>query len=174
MENFKRSALTCLRDTRLMLSLTDMASSKDVDPGGDVYLDQDKAKELVGYIDPIDPRWQFAGGKVRPICTLPMTVAAQNESFSECARVYLCGLKAAACGLGQAQRSATDQCIPISRACLAENPIPQRMTEAPKPPQYRQPEQPAPLPSPPANRSTITGPSGRGGGGGSGTVRSAQ
>jgi hypothetical protein len=83
-------------------------------------------------------------------------------------------VRAAACGLRLAKQKETNQCLPISKACIAKNPVPQRMAAEPTPPPYKQPEQPAPLPTPPHNTSTITGPSGPGDSGSGGGVRSAK
>jgi hypothetical protein len=172
-ENFKRRAALCLRDTRLLRSLTDMVES-NTNTSGTEYITRNTAPELFAYFDDMDPRWVKVGEHARmPNCSLPMTVAAQNEAFMECARVYMCGMRAASCGMERARQSDTNQCIPISRQCLAENPIPQQMTADPTP-SYQQPPPSPQLPIPPHRNSTITGPSGPGGGSTSGGVMSAQ
>ena len=172
LKNFERNAALCLRDTRLLRSLTDMVeNSKEVQT--DRYVTRNSAPELFAYFDPLDPRWIMAGDKAYPNCNLPMTVASQSEAFMECARVYLCGAAAASCGLSRAETSGSNQCVPISQSCLAENPVPQQMTADPKAAPYKPKVQPAQAPSPPHRNSTITGPSGPGGTT-SGGVKSAQ
>jgi hypothetical protein len=176
MNNFERNAALCLRDTRLMRSLTDMVekSKSTVD---DIKITRNSAPDLFTHFDELDPRWIKVGpNEWAPNCNLPLTVAAQSEAFWECARVYACGLRAAACGLERASRTKANQCPPISRQCLAENPVPQQMTADPTPPPYQKPDwtQPPPSPAPPHRKSTITGPSGPGGGISSGGVMSAQ
>jgi hypothetical protein len=174
--NFRRNAALCLRDTVLLRSLTDMVESDDStdDDERSMSVTRNTAPQLFAHFDPIDPRWTVMPDTASPNCYLPLTVASQSESFMECARVYLCGMAAARCGLQQARRTKTDQCVPISRQCLARNPVPQYMTADPTPPPYKQPPPSAPLPNPPHRESTITGPSGPGGGGSSGGVMSAQ
>lgn len=159
LENFKRNAAICLKDSRLIRSLTDMEGT-DKSTVDDVYLTRASAPELFAYIDPLDPRWKHAGESFAPNCELPLTDVAQSESYMECARAYLCGAAAARCGLMRAREIKTNSCLPLSHECLAQHPVPQRMSSDPKPPQYVSPDPVAPLPSPPASQSTITGPSG--------------
>jgi hypothetical protein len=173
LENFKRRAALCLRDTRLLRSLTDMVET-DRNTTGDVHITRNTAPELFAHFDPMDPRWTISTERASPNCDLPLTVATQSEAFMECARVYLCGARAAHCGLEQAARTKTNQCLPISHACLATNPVPQHMTADPSPPAYKEPPPAPPLPNPPRRESTITGPSGPGGGSSGGGVMSAQ
>jgi hypothetical protein len=173
MKNFERSAALCLKDSRLMRSLTE-AVETNKSTADDRYITRNSAPELFAYFDPMDPRWNVSGDKAYPNCELPLTIASQSESFMECARVYWCGAAAARCGLNRAEQTKTNQCLPISRACLAENPVPQRLAADPTPPKYEPPVQPAPLPAPPKARSTITGPSGPGGGSHSGGVTTAR
>lgn len=182
-ENFRRRAALCLRDTVLLESLTDAATGGSVgtapagaanSPYGARTVTRNTAPELFAHFDPLDPRWTISGDSATPNCDLPMTVASQRESFMECARVYMCGMRAASCGLQRARQTRTNQCVPISRQCLAENPVPQQMTADPAPPAYQPPPPGPPLPNPPHRESTITGPSGPGGGGTGGGVMSAQ
>lgn len=183
-ENFKRRAALCLRDTILLEALTEAAGvtvtktfvSSMKNPYGGKPVTRNTAPQLFATFDPLDPRWMLSNDEATPNCDLPMTVVSQREAFMECARVYMCGMRAASCGLERAQQTNTNQCVPISRQCLAENPIPQQMTADPTPPPYQKPDwaQPSPSPSPPHRESTITGPSGPGGGSSSGGVMSAQ
>lgn len=158
LENFKRNAAICLKDSRLIRSLNDMEGTNK-STVADVYLTRASAPELFAYIDSLDPRWKHAGDSFAPNCELPLTDVAQSESYMECARAYLCGAAAARCGLMRAREIKTNSCLPLSRECLAQHPVPQRMSSDPKPPEYVSPDPVAPLPSPPASQSTITGPS---------------
>ncbi len=160
----------------LLRSLTDMVEKdiSTVDERELTRVTRNTVPSLFAYFDPLDPRWNVSGETASPNCELPLTVASQSEAFMECARVYLCGMRATACGLRLAKQKETNQCLPISQACIDANPVPQRMTENPTPRPYQEQLQPAPLPNPPHRNSTITGPSGPGGGSSSGDVRSAQ
>lgn len=174
--NFKRNAALCLKDSVLLLSLTDMVEKAESTTDERLLrVNRNSAPELFAQFDPIDPRWNVSGDTAAPNCDLPLTVGTQREAFMECARVYLCGMRAATCGLNVAQEKASNDCVPISRACIAKNPVPQRMVATPSPPPYQPREQQIPpLPASPRNNSTITGPSGPGGGDTGGGVRSAQ
>lgn len=170
---FSENAALCLRDARLMRSLADMIEKDGIRPE-EIVITRNTAPELYSHFDPQDRRWTKVGETLVPVCTLPLTVASQSESYLECARAYLCGARAARCGVNRSQESSTKDCLPISQACIAENPIPQRMTEASPPPYVNSsPGQPQPK-GPPPSKSTITGPSGRGDGGGSGGVMPAR
>lgn len=174
--NFKRNAALCLKDSVLLRSLTDMVE-KEESTADDALsrINRNSVPELFAQFDPLDPRWTIAGDQAAPNCGLPLTVATQREAFMECARVYLCGMRAASCGIRLAKDQGTNNCLPISQACIDKNPVPQRMTANPPAPPYQPREQQAPpLPNTPHRDSTITGPSGPGGGGTSGGVRSAQ
>lgn len=175
--NFKRNAAICLKDHELMRSLTDMVEKETstVEANNPAPLTRNSVPTLFAHFDPLDPRWTVAGDNASPNCGLPLTVTTQREAFVECARVYLCGMRAASCGLHLAKRRETNNCLPISQACIEKNPVPQRMAADPPPRPYQQPDyRSAPLPAPPENKSTITGPSGPGAGGTSGGVTSAQ
>jgi len=56
-------------------------------------------------------------------CSTPLSVNAQNEAFSECARVYLCAARALACAEKLAAQG-TD-CRTAVSTCQARNPVPQ-------------------------------------------------
>lgn len=175
--NFKRNAALCLKDHELMRSLTDMVEKETstVEEINRAPITRNSVPTLFAHFDPLDPRWSVSGEHASPNCDLPLTVATQREAFMECARVYMCGMRAATCGLELAKRRETKNCLPISQACIEKNPVPQRMAADPTPPPYQPPDyRSAPMPDPPHRNSTITGPSGPGGGGSSGGVRSAQ
>lgn len=172
LDAFHQNAKLCIRDTRLLQSITEMVQKEIQDITEDDRLVTRKTPpKLYAYFAENDPRWQNMGDYFEPRCEMPMTVSTQEESFKECARVYLCGARAAQCGLKRSRGTKTKDCRPISEACLAENPIPQYMRSDPSPPAYQPPNWQQPQPKGmPQSKSTITGPSGPGGGGGSGGV----
>jgi hypothetical protein len=139
----------------------------DTSAGGDPSFTRASAPELFAILAADDPGWTITATRASPKCGVPLRVRAQNEAFSECARVYLCGAAAASCGLRRARQTNTSDCIPISQACLAEHPVPQMGEEGRSAGNAWEPRvSPSqPVTGAPANRSTISGPSGPGGGG---------
>lgn len=177
-DEMTRNAGICLKDDKLLASLTDMADEgnrENPESIGEPNFTRASIPDFIGTFGP-DPRWTIAADdSVTPNCEVPLKVGAQDESYLECWRVYACGHQAAACGLEYARRTKTRQCASISALCLSQHPIP-RMAEAPAPENPGEaPEFPAgDYPRQPNSQSTITGPSGSGGGDSGGTVRSAQ
>src|SRR6185503_836960 len=97
----------------------------------DLKFNRNSALASFAHFNRRDPRWSVTDGSATPNCNLPTYVVAQNESFLECARVYMCGVAAADCGINRARRTNNSQCTEISRACLVEHPIPQLGTSDP-------------------------------------------
>ena len=56
-------------------------------------------------------------------CGRPLSVNAQNEAFNECARVYLCAVRAYNCAIQRAE--AGEDCQSAAGACLQEYRVPQ-------------------------------------------------
>lgn len=121
---FRDNAAACLKETRLLQSLTDMLGSAKLS-SGDASFTRASAPSLFGILDASDPGWSISGDVASPKCAVPLRVRAQNEAFSECARVYLCGAIAASCGERTARKSSTADCVSISQACIAKHPVPQ-------------------------------------------------
>jgi hypothetical protein len=158
---FRDNAAVCLKETRLLQSLVDMVGQS---ASGDPSFTRTSAPELFAILDPSDPGWTLSATRASPKCGVPLRVDAQNDAFSECARVYLCGAAAASCGLRRARETNSSDCIPISRTCLTQHPVPQLGNESG---QIRNSWEPQISVTPsgpraPANRSTITGPSSTG------------
>lgn len=152
-DQFLTNAAMCLKETRLLQSLTDSVEVGDRHDGiGDPTFTRTSAPELYGQIRPNDAGWTKSDDKFTANCAVPLNVTGQDQSFSECARVYMCSAEAATCGIRKASQSKTEQCVPISQSCLAEHPVPKRgvaATEAqpvlPTPPdQSPQPRPPSP------------------------------
>jgi hypothetical protein len=171
---FRDNAAVCLKETRLLQSLTDMVGKTS--SSGDPTFTRASAPELYAILKPSDPGWTISATHASPRCNEPLWVSGQDVAFSECARVYLCGAAAASCGLRRARQTKTNDCIPISQTCLAQHPVPQMAEEGAKPQSTWEPRVTASPPArPPTRGSTITGRSGPGaGGGGSGGVTSAK
>lgn len=173
---FRENAAVCLKETRLLQSLIDMAGSNQT-ASGDPRFTRASAPELFAILEPNDPGWKQTATHASPKCAVPLRVGAQSEAFSECARVYLCGAAAASCGLRRARETNTNDCLPISHACLAEHPVPKLGHDRPPPSDGWEPRITL---APPGSRgpvrgSTITGPSGPGSSGGpSGGVTTAR
>jgi hypothetical protein len=165
---FRDNAAICLKETRLLQSLTDMAG-KNQTSRGDPTFTRASAPELFAILDLNDPGWTMSATHASPRCKVSLRVDSQDQAFSECARVYLCGAAAAYCGLQRARQDTTGDCVSISHACLAQHPVPQSGGD---PPPERDAWEPRVTVSPsPARRkpheSTITGRSGPNSGGGS-------
>ena len=165
---FRDNAAVCLKETRLLQSLVDMVG-KGQSASGDPTFTRASAPELFAVLDASDPGWTLTATRASPKCGVPLRVGAQNEAFSECARVYLCGAAAASCGLRRARETDTSDCIPISHACLARHPVPQLGEESPSTRNAWEPRITVSPPEPraPAHKSTITGPSSPGSSGSS-------
>ena len=116
---FRDNAAVCLKETRLLQSLVDKVGQS---ASGDPSFTRASAPELFAILDPSDPGWTLSATRASPKCGVPLRVDAQNDAFSECARVYLCGAAAASCGLRRARETNSSDCIPISHACLAPAP----------------------------------------------------
>jgi hypothetical protein len=71
-----------------------------------------------------DGRWTIQGDTAEPNCHAPLLVRTQRESFSECIRVYVCGLRATACGRQLAKSQLGLACAEASQQCLVSNPVP--------------------------------------------------
>lgn len=132
-KKFRDNAATCAQETRLIQSLTatvDSPIKAGQDPHGEDGYRRQENPELHGFVPSNDPRWKKSENFFTPVCTLPVEVDSQSESFTECARLNLCGIRAATCGIQQALARATDDCVSISMTCLAQNPIPPLSTAA--------------------------------------------
>jgi hypothetical protein len=141
---------------------------------GDYAATRQTASELFLYLEPADPRWTIVGDEARPNCLLPLKVDSQKEAFTECTRVYICGMRAASCGLAVAGQVKVDQCTRISAACLEEFPVPHGLENVRPAPDTELWENhrraleeayPPSSPGPDYSKSGISGPSPRSGGG---------
>ena len=158
---FRDNAAVCLKETRLLQSLVDTVGQS---ASGDPSFTRASAPELFAILDPSDPGWTLSATRASPKCGVPLRVDAQNDAFSECARVYLCGAAAASCGLNgrgrRIQAIASRSHVPalLSTQCPSlanesgqiRNSWEPQITVTPSGPRA------------PANRSTITGPSSTG------------
>ena len=174
----KEKAGLCVKNDKLLASLTDMADEGDREnPGslGEPTFTRSSIPDFIGNFGP-DPRWTFtANSSVTANCEVPIRVGAQDESYLECGRVYACGWRAATCGMEMARRTRTRQCVAISALCLAQHPIPQTATGLQVLSPKKAVKYPAEIfPRQPNSQSTITGPSAPGSGDSGGGVRSAQ
>lgn len=127
-KKFRDNAAACAQETRLIQSLTatvDSSIRSGQDPNGEDGYRRQENPELYGFVPSNDPRWKKSDSSFTPVCSPPLAVASQSESFTECARVNLCGIRAATCGIQQALEKKTDDCVSISMMCLAQHPIPQ-------------------------------------------------
>lgn len=169
-DQMKQLAGTCAASTGMLTSIADLITSQGVKrSNGAIDLPRNTATEIFALLPLNDPRWSIRGGNAVPNCALPLKVTTQADAFTECTRVYWCGMKAASCGVDAAQTSTTANCPSISQQCLQTNPIPTGV-EALQPPGTLDKTPPVRSDTPSANPfgsagSGISGPSSSSGGG---------
>lgn len=134
----------CAKHNKLMATLTDAAGLEFYAPGspGSARVqgapgwagidtgkfDRNSAHDFETYKPKgTDARWHFEGGKVMFNCGVPLSPRAlpQNESFLECARIYVCAATTTACGIHTARATGSKDCKGITEQCMAQHPIPQ-------------------------------------------------
>lgn len=106
-------------------SLTDMVYGPSTRSAKQGIINSTEDPELFRIIPPGDNRWYVQGEWAEPNCSAPLLVRNQQESFMECYRTYVCGLRAAYCARDLSRRTKGLACPAASQRCLVTNPIPQ-------------------------------------------------
>jgi hypothetical protein len=71
------------------------------------------------------PRWKALGnGTYTPDCSAPLDVGSQQDAYSECLRVNICGMRATRCSIQRIQAAPGESCEAQVSTCMAENPVP--------------------------------------------------
>ena len=128
-QQMDKATALCLNNPRLMDGLTKLLKSlpSDLSKDFEIRISRRDLPELHSHFkDKRDPRWRHEGDVAIPNCELSLVSKTPNDSITECARSYVCGIKAANCGSVRSQSLSLPDCRPTAAVCLAENPIPRR------------------------------------------------
>lgn len=131
-EDLKAVGRQCGVRSERMESLVDMIQGRATRAAGQGIIHTTADPDLFKVIPPGDARWSASGDWIEPNCRAPLLVRNQQESFMECYRVFVCGIRAATCAQNLARQSQNLPCMAASQQCLAANPVPTEMAGAPR------------------------------------------
>lgn len=154
------NARACGISSDRLRSLTDVLSGPNWRAAQQGVLTATQDPDLFDLISPGDARWRIGGTTADPNCAAPLVVRNQQESFMECFRTFVCGIRAATCGRDLAKQQNLS-CTAAAQQCLVTNPVPVVAGQTPVialPPLPRPTTRPVPPPTAPGALPVATQP----------------
>ena len=125
LDMFKSNARQCGISSAKLQSLTDEVLGPNADAEYRGILKRSAHPEIFGAeAAPGDKRWTISGNFAKPNCGVAVSANTPQETYSECARTYVCAMLATSCSRDLARKSTFLTCQAASQQCLVKNKIP--------------------------------------------------